>query len=186
MAKLLNGSCLNHVFEQMGLPYASRPLPGTEASQAVTKKRKFEMSKKLATKKTKAIPSRATLAKMVPLKKISILKVIRPKAKPGPKGKSEIELALVKPVGVSKKFCLLDALRSSHGLHNKVHTMTKVDERAPTPAWWPSIISVMTCHWISAGPPRQKRLRKCLRHFGHQGCSEHAEWHWLSREKLAG
>jgi hypothetical protein len=31
MAKLPNGDCLNWVFEQIGVPYAPRPLPGTEA-----------------------------------------------------------------------------------------------------------------------------------------------------------
>jgi hypothetical protein len=31
MEKLLNGDCLNWVFEQIGVPYAPRPLPGTEA-----------------------------------------------------------------------------------------------------------------------------------------------------------
>jgi hypothetical protein len=30
---------------------------------------------------------------------------------------SKIELVLVKPVGVSKKFCPLDVVASSHGLH---------------------------------------------------------------------
>jgi hypothetical protein len=30
---------------------------------------------------------------------------------------SEIELALAKPVRISKKFCLLDVVAPSHGLH---------------------------------------------------------------------
>jgi hypothetical protein len=54
-------------------------------------------------------------------KKISILKIARPKAKPGPCGTSKIELALVKPIGVSKKFHLLDVATLSHGLHTACH-----------------------------------------------------------------
>jgi hypothetical protein len=50
-------------------------------------------------------------------KKISILKIARPKAKPGPRGTSEIELALAKSVGVFKKFHLLDVASLPHGLH---------------------------------------------------------------------
>jgi hypothetical protein len=52
-----------------------------------------------------------------PAKKIRVLKIARSKAKPGSRGTSEIEMALMKPVGVSKKFCLLDAAGSSHGPH---------------------------------------------------------------------
>jgi hypothetical protein len=55
--------------------------------------------------------------KLGPRKKIGILKIACPKAKPGPCGTSEIERALVKHVGVSKKFFLLDAVGSSHGPH---------------------------------------------------------------------
>jgi hypothetical protein len=49
-----------------------------------------------------------------PAKKVGIHKIARPKAKPGPRGTSEIELALAKPVGVSKKFYLLNVAASSH------------------------------------------------------------------------
>jgi hypothetical protein len=38
MAKLPNGGLLNHVFEQMGVAYAPRPLPRTEAFQVVREK----------------------------------------------------------------------------------------------------------------------------------------------------
>jgi hypothetical protein len=44
-AKLLNGGDLNLVFEQMGVPYAPCPLTGTETFEAVTKKRKANVSK---------------------------------------------------------------------------------------------------------------------------------------------
>jgi hypothetical protein len=49
-----------------------------------------------------------------PAKKVGVLKISRPKARPGPRGTSAIELALTKPVGVSKKFHLLDVAASSH------------------------------------------------------------------------
>jgi hypothetical protein len=55
--------------------------------------------------------------KIGPAKKISILKIAQLKAKPGPPGTSEIELALARPVEMSKKFLLLDVAASSHGLH---------------------------------------------------------------------
>jgi hypothetical protein len=59
-----------------------------------------------------------------PTKKIGILKIAWPKAKPGSWGTSEIELPLAKPVGVSKKFRLLDAAASSHRLHTAGITTT--------------------------------------------------------------
>jgi hypothetical protein len=40
LATLPNGGHLNQVFEEMGVPYAPRPLSGTEAFTAVTKKQK--------------------------------------------------------------------------------------------------------------------------------------------------
>jgi hypothetical protein len=85
----------------------------------VTKKRKAEMSKKVAMKKEKVVQSKATLAKMVLPKKINILKEVRPKARPRPNGTSEIELTLTKPIRVSKKFCLLDVPSSSHVPHDQ-------------------------------------------------------------------
>jgi hypothetical protein len=125
-AKLPNRGRLNLVFEHMGVPYALCPLLGTEAFLAVTKKWKGEMSKKPATKKAKGVQSKATPAKMVPPKKKSILKVIQPKAKLGPKGTSEIELAQAKPIEVSKKFCLLDVPSSSHGPRDQGRVAIKV------------------------------------------------------------
>jgi hypothetical protein len=85
----------------------------------VTKKRKAEMSKKVAMKKEKAVQSKATLAKMVLPKKINSLKEVRLKARPRPNGTSEIELALTKSIRVSKKFCLLDVSSSSHVPHDQ-------------------------------------------------------------------
>jgi hypothetical protein len=133
MVNILSGGCLNRVIEQMGVPYATRPLPGSKASQVAIKKWKAEVSKKPSAKRVKAGPSRAAPSKMAPpppksglTKKISILKIAQPKAKPGPRGTSEIELALARPIGVSKKFHLLDVAASSHGLHAVGITGTRV------------------------------------------------------------
>jgi hypothetical protein len=49
-----------------------------------------------------------------PARNVGVLKIAHPKAKPGSHGTSEIQLALVKPVGVSKKFHILDAPGLSH------------------------------------------------------------------------
>jgi hypothetical protein len=102
--------------------YAPRPLPSSEASQVARDKRKAEVSKKLATKRAKVGMSRATPSKTAPppfrstpppsktapplsktglSKNIGVVKVVRPRVKIMPQGMSEIELALVKQVGVS-------------------------------------------------------------------------------------
>jgi hypothetical protein len=52
--------------------------------------------------------------KVGPAKKVGVLKISRSKAKPGPRGTLAIELALANPIGVSKKFCLLDIAALSH------------------------------------------------------------------------
>jgi hypothetical protein len=90
MTNILNDGRLNQVLEQMGVPYAPHPLPGSKASQATIKKRNAEMSKKPVVKRAKTGHVRAMPSKMVPpppksrpAKKISILKITRPKAKPG-------------------------------------------------------------------------------------------------------
>jgi hypothetical protein len=67
---------------------------------------------------------------VAPPKKTSVLMVVRPKAKPRPQGMSEIELALAKPVGVSKKFCLLDVLGTSQSPHDEGRAATNVIEHA--------------------------------------------------------
>jgi hypothetical protein len=94
----------------MGLAYAPRLLPSGEASQTVREKRNAEVSKKPAAKEVKTSLVGATTSQVVPPpsktgppRKISVVKVVHPRAKPGPQGTSEIELALAKPVGVSKK-----------------------------------------------------------------------------------
>jgi hypothetical protein len=46
MVNIPNGSHLNRVLEQMGVPYASHPFPGFKASHAANKKWKAKMSKK--------------------------------------------------------------------------------------------------------------------------------------------
>jgi hypothetical protein len=127
--KLLNGGILNHVFEQMGVPYGPRPLPGNKASQTVIKKWKAEGSKNQFAKRAKTVPSQVTPSKVAPPKKITILKVVWLKAKPGLRGTSEIELALAKVIGVSKKFCLPDASDPSHVSRNKDHAATNIAER---------------------------------------------------------
>jgi hypothetical protein len=104
--------------------YTPRPLPSSEASQAAIKKRKAKLSKRPGAKKVKAIPVKTQPSKVAPppsesglVKKVGVLKISWSKAKPGPQGMSEIELALAKPIGVSKKFCLLDVVASSHAPH---------------------------------------------------------------------
>jgi hypothetical protein len=52
----------------------------------------------------KVVQGKATLAKAVPPKKMSVVKVIWPKDKLGPRGTSEIELVLAKPVECLKFF----------------------------------------------------------------------------------
>jgi hypothetical protein len=49
---------------------------------------------------------------------------------PGPQGTSEIELALVRLVGVSKMICLLDVAALSHGVHAMGLSMTHVEHAA--------------------------------------------------------
>jgi hypothetical protein len=136
--KLPNGDRLNHVFEKMVVAYAPRLLPGSEASQVARDKRKAKVLKKPTAKRAKTGMSWVTLSKMVsppfrsvpaaskmtpplskvgPSKKIGVVKVICPRVKTGPLGMLEIELALAKPVGVSKKICLLDVADLTHGLH---------------------------------------------------------------------
>jgi hypothetical protein len=80
------------------------------------------VSKKTAAERAKAGPSQALPSKtappspkMGPAKKVGILKIAQPKVKHGPRGTSEIKLALAKPVGVSKKFYLLDVAALSPG-----------------------------------------------------------------------
>jgi hypothetical protein len=89
------------------------------------------VSKKSAAKRAKAGLSRASPSKMAPpppkmgpAKKIGILDISRPKAKPGPRGTSDIELALEKPFGVSKKFHLIDVAAPSHRPHAAGATTT--------------------------------------------------------------
>jgi hypothetical protein len=82
-------------------------------------------------KKAKVAPPKAAPVKTAPPKKISIVKVIRLKAKPGPTGMSEIELVLAKPVGVFKKFYFSDIPSSSKNLRVEGHRAVQVvSERA--------------------------------------------------------
>jgi hypothetical protein len=115
-----NGGRLNRDFKQMGVLYSPRPGPGSTASQSANRKRKAVVAKKTAAKKAKAGSGPASSSRVVlpppkagPTKKVSVLKISHPKARPGPRGTSAIELALAKPLGVSKKFCLLHVAASS-------------------------------------------------------------------------
>jgi hypothetical protein len=58
------------------------------------------------------------------------VKVVDLRAKPEPQGMSETELALMRPVGVSKFFCLLDVPASSHGVHAEGPTVAYGGEHA--------------------------------------------------------
>jgi hypothetical protein len=46
VVKLSNGGRLNRVFEQMGVSYGPRPLPGSEAFRPASRKKKADLSKK--------------------------------------------------------------------------------------------------------------------------------------------
>jgi hypothetical protein len=138
LANISNVGRWNQVFKQMGVLYAPQPLPGSEASQAANKKWKAKVSKKPAAKKMKAGLGRAPSSKTTPLpakigsvKKVGVLKVTRLKTKLGLQGTSEIELALAKTVGVSKKFHPLDVVASSHGPRTVGITTTHA-ARVPT------------------------------------------------------
>jgi hypothetical protein len=65
-ANIPNGGHLNHVFEKMGMTYAPRPLPGSEASQAARDEHKAEVSRKPTAKKAKIDAARAAPSRMVP------------------------------------------------------------------------------------------------------------------------
>jgi hypothetical protein len=54
-------------------------------------------------------------AKVSMAKKVGMIKIVWPKPIPRPSGTSKIELALAKPIGVSKKFCFSDVPSSSLG-----------------------------------------------------------------------
>jgi hypothetical protein len=70
-----------------------------------------------------------------PSRKIGIVKIARPKAKPRPQSRFEIEWALVKLVGVSKKFCLLDVAAPSRRPLTGGATMTRIERAARVPAF---------------------------------------------------
>jgi hypothetical protein len=74
--KLSNDGHLNRVFEQMGIPYGPRPLPGTDAFVAATKNRKANVSKKTVMKKAKVVLVKAVPVKVAPSNKLSVVKVI--------------------------------------------------------------------------------------------------------------
>jgi hypothetical protein len=153
IAKLPNNGRLNPMFEQMGIPYAPRLLPGTEASQ--TQKCKADMSKKAPAKKPKV----AQFGKAMPTKTIvkrSIVKVIRLKAKPGPKGMSEIELIMAKPIRVSNFFCLSDVHDSSQSRCDEGHrTVETVVERAPRVILFDNLEDDSSSDIHEASPPKR-------------------------------
>jgi hypothetical protein len=71
------------------------------------------VSKKTVAKKVKVPTAKVAPVKAAPPKKISVVKVNWPKAKPRARGTSEIELILTKPIGVSTKFCFSNMMSSS-------------------------------------------------------------------------
>jgi hypothetical protein len=142
VANIPNGSRLKWVFEQMGVSYAPCPVLGSDASQEAVRKWKAEVLKKPIMKKVKVGLGRATPSKMTPplsqpgpSKRARIIKMAQPKTKPERQGTSEIELSLAKPVGVSKKFCLLDVATSSQRLPSRGLTMVRVERPAHVPAF---------------------------------------------------
>jgi hypothetical protein len=180
-AKLPNGGRLNRVFEKMGVAYAPHLLPGSEASQAARDKWKAEVSKKLAAKRAKTgtswdTPSKTApplcrgapppsntappLSKAGPSKKIGVVKVICPRVKAGLQGTSEIELALAKPVGISKKFCLLDVAAPSHGLHGAGLSVAHAGERAARVASFDNLGDDLSPD-VCQTPPPKKAGEKC-------------------------
>jgi hypothetical protein len=91
VVNISNDGRLNCVLEQMGVSYFPRPQPGSTASQSANKKWKAEVANKSTAKKAKASSSQAPSSRMVPpppkagpAKKVGVLKITQPKAKPGP------------------------------------------------------------------------------------------------------
>jgi hypothetical protein len=70
------------------------------------------------------VPYAAAPVKVAPPKKI--VKVIQPKAIPGPRGTSEVDLILAKSVGVSKNFCFSDMSSSSQSQRDEGRRVMKV------------------------------------------------------------
>jgi hypothetical protein len=100
-------------------------------------KGKGEISKKPVAKKAKVVPGWTPSSKTVSCpsitrlsRKMGIVKIARPKAKPRPQGTFEIEWALVKLVGVSKKFCLLDVAAPSRRPLTGGATVTRIERAA--------------------------------------------------------
>jgi hypothetical protein len=153
--KLPNIGHLNRVFEQMGVPYAPHPLPGTEASQVATRKCKADMSKKAGAKKLKVVQiGKATPIKMVV--KRSVVKVTPLKAMPCPKGTSRIDFILAKPIGVSKKFCLSDVLGSSWSRRDEGHRAIEiVANRAPCVISFDNVGDDSSPDFCEASPPKR-------------------------------
>jgi hypothetical protein len=168
VANISNGDRLNHVLEQMGVLYFPCPQPSSAASQVTNKKPKAKVAKKPATKKAKVGSSRAPSSKMVPpppkaelAKKAGVLKIARLKARPGLRGMSEIELALMKHVGVSNNFHILDVASSSCGPHatGAIATLTArvlafdnlADDSSPDVRKTPSPGNMMEKH--ASSPP---------------------------------
>jgi hypothetical protein len=82
---------------------------GTDAFTVATEKWRADASEKMAMKK----------AKVAPVKKMSVLKIVWLKPRPRQRGTSAIELAPTKPIGVSKKFCFSDVPSCSLGMVTK-------------------------------------------------------------------
>jgi hypothetical protein len=153
------------------VPYASRPLPGFEASQAAVMKQKAEVSKKPAAKNTKASPSKTLLSRSAtpppkPGHATNVVKMAWPKVKPGLPGMSEIELTITKPVGVSKKFCLLDVAALRFGDRALMTVLLVLAALWPRPIYlwrnWTKIWNATYGEWFFYG--------KCLLTFVVNAC----------------
>jgi hypothetical protein len=92
------------------------------------------------------------------------VKVVDLRAKPEPQGMSEIELALMRPVGVSKIFCLLDVPASSHGVHAEGPTVAYGGEHA---ARVMAFDLAMTHHRMFARPSLPQELEKNVQLLRH-------------------
>jgi hypothetical protein len=101
------------------------------------------------------------LSKARPSKNIGAVKVIHPRVKTGLQGTSEIELALMKLVGVSKKFCLLDVAAPSHWLRGASLTMTRSSERTGRLAAFDNLDDDSS-HDVHKTPSPKRAEEKCV------------------------
>jgi hypothetical protein len=93
IAGLRNRDCLNHVFEVMGVAYGPRLVPGSDGFTEASKKRQADAAGKTPVKRPRA-PKK---------KKVESAKVSVSWGKTSLKRPSDVEVASVRPVKLSKK-----------------------------------------------------------------------------------